>query len=49
MKIFIFQVSGFAFAGYTAGIVTYLVTKNLHLSLDSLPTAIAQVFLPSGV
>ncbi|KAK9163821.1 hypothetical protein Syun_004723 [Stephania yunnanensis] len=30
------KVSGFAFAGYTAGIVAYLVTHNLNISLPSL-------------
>ncbi|XP_043713931.1 sodium/proton antiporter 1 isoform X2 [Telopea speciosissima] len=39
------KVSGFAFAGYTAGIVAYLATHNLHLSL---PTAVAQVPFLSG-
>lgn len=29
--IFPKQVSGFAFAGYAAGIITYLAARNLHL------------------
>ncbi|XP_068657723.1 sodium/proton antiporter 1 isoform X2 [Aristolochia californica] len=40
------KVSGFAFAGYAAGIVAYLAEKNFHL-LDSLPT-LAQVPFLSG-
>ncbi|KAJ4962797.1 hypothetical protein NE237_022736 [Protea cynaroides] len=39
------KVSGFAFAGYTAGIVAYLATHNLHLSL---PTTLSQVPFLSG-
>ncbi|RZC45133.1 hypothetical protein C5167_038074 [Papaver somniferum] len=40
------KVSGFALAGYTAGIVAYLATHNLDISL---PTSLAQVpFLPSS-
>ncbi|XP_042488653.1 sodium/proton antiporter 2 isoform X2 [Macadamia integrifolia] len=39
------KVSGFAFAGYTAGIVAYLATHNLRLSL---PTELAQVPFLSG-
>ncbi|KAL4179276.1 hypothetical protein AMTRI_Chr13g119250 [Amborella trichopoda] len=40
------KVSGFAFAGYTAGIVAYLVAHNFH---DSIQTTLAQVpFLPSS-
>uniref|UniRef100_A0A1D1Y6V9 Putative transporter Rv2685/MT2759 n=1 Tax=Anthurium amnicola TaxID=1678845 RepID=A0A1D1Y6V9_9ARAE len=39
------KVSGFAFAGYVAGIVTYLATQNLHVSL---PTAFAQFSFISG-
>lgn len=34
------KVSGFALAGYTAGIVAYLATHNLNISL---PTALAEV------
>nr|XP_016443322.1 PREDICTED: Na(+)/H(+) antiporter NhaD-like [Nicotiana tabacum] len=34
------KVSGFAFAGYAAGIAAYLATHNLNISL---PTALAQV------
>ncbi|KAL3324476.1 hypothetical protein AABB24_038557 [Solanum stoloniferum] len=34
------KVSGFAFAGYAAGIVTYLAVHNLDISL---PTALAQI------
>ncbi|OVA02063.1 Citrate transporter-like domain [Macleaya cordata] len=39
------KVSGFAFAGYTAGIVAYIAIHNLHISL---PTALAQVPFLSG-
>ncbi|XP_010538620.1 PREDICTED: uncharacterized protein LOC104812909 [Tarenaya hassleriana] len=40
------KVSGFAFAGYAAGIVAYLAAHNLHFSL---PTTVAQIpFLGSS-
>ncbi|MQL81664.1 hypothetical protein Taro_014117 [Colocasia esculenta] len=39
------KVSGFAFAGYTAGIVSYLATHNLHVSL---PSVFAQLPFLSG-
>lgn len=39
------QVSGFAFAGYAAGIAAYLAVHNLHISL---PTTVAQVPFLSG-
>lgn len=39
------QVSGFAFAGYTAGVVAYLAAHNLHLSL---PTSLAELPFLSG-
>ncbi|XP_010271024.1 PREDICTED: uncharacterized protein LOC104607163 [Nelumbo nucifera] len=39
------KVSGFAFAGYTAGIVAYLAVHNLHISL---PTALAEIPFLSG-
>lgn len=40
-KRFVFlQVSGFAFAGYAAGIAAYLAVNNLHISL---PSTLAQV------
>ncbi|XP_074564394.1 sodium/proton antiporter 2 [Curcuma longa] len=39
------KVSGFAFAGYTAGIVAYLAARNLHLSL---PTSLAELPFLSG-
>lgn len=34
------KVSGFAFAGYAAGIASYLAVHNLDISL---PTALAQI------
>ncbi|BBH09635.1 sodium:hydrogen antiporter 1 [Prunus dulcis] len=34
------KVSGFAFAGYAAGIAAYLAVQNLHISL---PTTVAQI------
>ncbi|OMO63285.1 hypothetical protein COLO4_32603 [Corchorus olitorius] len=39
------KVSGFAFAGYAAGIATYLAVNNLHISL---PSTLAQVPFLSG-
>ncbi|KAG1327147.1 putative Sodium/proton antiporter 1 [Cocos nucifera] len=40
------KVSGFAFAGYTAGIVAYLAAQNFHVSL---PTSLAELpFLPGS-
>ncbi|KAH7575308.1 hypothetical protein ACOSP7_005181 [Xanthoceras sorbifolium] len=40
------KVSGFAFAGYAAGIAAYLAVNNLHISL---PTTLAQApFLPGS-
>lgn len=39
------QVSGFAFAGYAAGIATYLAVNNLHISL---PTTLAEIPFLSG-
>ncbi|OMO74013.1 hypothetical protein CCACVL1_17018 [Corchorus capsularis] len=39
------KVSGFAFAGYAAGIATYLAVSNLHISL---PSTLAQVPFLSG-
>lgn len=33
------KVSGFAFAGYAAGIITFLATQNLHLQLPTLAQA----------
>jgi hypothetical protein len=39
------QVSGFAFAGYAAGIAAYLAVHNLNISL---PTALAEVPFLSG-
>ncbi|RZS03219.1 hypothetical protein BHM03_00033362 [Ensete ventricosum] len=39
------QVSGFAFAGYTAGIVAYLAVHNLSFSL---PTSLAELPFLSG-
>ncbi|XVF01321.1 hypothetical protein REPUB_Repub04eG0077800 [Reevesia pubescens] len=39
------KVSGFAFAGYAAGIAAYLAINNLHISL---PSTIAQVPFLSG-
>ncbi|XP_028070962.1 sodium/proton antiporter 1 isoform X3 [Camellia sinensis] len=39
------KVSGFAFAGYAAGIAAYLAVHNLHLSL---PTSLAQAPFLSG-
>ncbi|KAK2985849.1 hypothetical protein RJ640_018715 [Escallonia rubra] len=42
---YIRKVSGFAFAGYAAGIAAYLAVHNLHISL---PTTLAQVPFLSG-
>ncbi|KAJ4964488.1 hypothetical protein NE237_024427 [Protea cynaroides] len=42
---YLWKVNGFTFACYTAGIVAYLATHNLHLSP---PTALAQVPFFSG-
>ncbi|RWV81683.1 hypothetical protein BHE74_00056116 [Ensete ventricosum] len=39
------KVSGFAFAGYTAGIVAYLAVHNLSFSL---PTSLAELPFLSG-
>ncbi|KAA8545826.1 hypothetical protein F0562_020723 [Nyssa sinensis] len=39
------KVSGFAFAGYVAGVAAYLAVHNLHISL---PTTLAQVPFLSG-
>ncbi|KAF5178228.1 Sodium/proton antiporter [Thalictrum thalictroides] len=39
------KVSGFALAGYTAGIFAYIATHNLHISL---PTTLAEVPFLSG-
>ncbi|KAG2633769.1 sodium/proton antiporter 1-like isoform X2 [Panicum virgatum] len=40
------KVSGFALAGYAAGIISYLATQNLHLTL---PTSLAEIpFLPGS-
>ncbi|KAI0502603.1 hypothetical protein KFK09_017557 [Dendrobium nobile] len=39
------KVSGFAFAGYAAGIAAYLAGQNLHFSL---PTSLAEIPLLSG-
>ncbi|XP_031393755.1 sodium/proton antiporter 1 [Punica granatum] len=39
------KVSGFAFAGYAAGIAAYLAVQNLHISI---PTTVAQVPFLSG-
>ncbi|KAG6505721.1 hypothetical protein ZIOFF_038086 [Zingiber officinale] len=39
------KVSGFAFAGYTAGIVAYVAAHNLHLTL---PTSLAELPFLSG-
>lgn len=39
------QVSGFAFAGYAAGIAAYLAVHNLNISL---PTTLAEVPFLSG-
>ncbi|WOL13574.1 hypothetical protein Cni_G22344 [Canna indica] len=39
------KASGFAFVGYTAGIMTYLATRNLHLSL---PPSLAELPFLSG-
>ncbi|KAL5561290.1 hypothetical protein UlMin_031037 [Ulmus minor] len=39
------KVSGFAFAGYAAGLAAYLAIHNLHLSF---PTTVAEVSLLSG-
>nr|CAD1840113.1 unnamed protein product [Ananas comosus var. bracteatus] len=39
------KVSGFAFAGYSAGIIAYLAAQNLHLSI---PTAVAHLPFISG-
>lgn len=41
-----FQVSGFAFAGYAAGIAAYLALHNVDISL---PTTLAHVpFIPGS-
>ncbi|XP_062199522.1 sodium/proton antiporter 1-like [Phragmites australis] len=40
------KVSGFALAGYAAGIISYLAAQNLHLSL---PTSLAEIpFIPGS-
>ncbi|CAD6225612.1 unnamed protein product [Miscanthus lutarioriparius] len=39
------KVSGFALAGYAAGIISYLAAQNLHLSL---PTSLAEIPFISG-
>lgn len=39
------QVSGFAFAGYAAGIAAYLAVHNLNLSI---PTTVAQIPFLTG-
>ncbi|PAN11307.1 hypothetical protein PAHAL_2G145900 [Panicum hallii] len=40
------KVSGFALAGYAAGIISYLATSNLHLTL---PTSLAEIpFIPGS-
>ncbi|XP_038985879.1 sodium/proton antiporter 1 [Phoenix dactylifera] len=40
------KVSGFAFAGYTAGIIAYLAAQNFHITL---PTSLAELpFLPGS-
>ncbi|TVU10737.1 hypothetical protein EJB05_44283 [Eragrostis curvula] len=39
------KVTGYAFAGYAAGIVSYLAAQNLHLSL---PTSLAEIPFISG-
>lgn len=39
------QVSGFAFAGYAAGVASYLAVHNLHFSL---PTTVAEVPFLAG-
>ncbi|XP_072969613.1 sodium/proton antiporter 1 [Typha angustifolia] len=39
------KVSGFAFAGYSAGIIAYLAAQHLHLSL---PASLAQIPFVSG-
>lgn len=39
------KVSGFAFAGYAAGIISYLAVQNLHLSL---PTSLVEIPFISG-
>jgi hypothetical protein len=41
----VLQVSGFALAGYAAGIITYLAAQNLPLSL---PTSLAEIPFISG-
>jgi hypothetical protein len=40
-----FQVSGFAFAGYAAGIAAYLTVHNFSISL---PTTLAELPFLSG-
>ncbi|XP_021860393.1 sodium/proton antiporter 1 [Spinacia oleracea] len=42
------KVSGFAFAGYAAGIATYLALHNLDISLPTLPTTLAHIPFLSG-
>ncbi|CAN6179872.1 unnamed protein product [Urochloa humidicola] len=43
---YIRKVSGFALAGYAAGIMSYLAVQNLHISL---PTSLAEIpFLPGS-
>lgn len=44
-EFFFVQVSGFAFAGYAAGIAAYITAHNLHISL---PTTVAQIPFLSG-
>jgi len=40
------KVSGFALAGYAAGIISYLAAQNLHLTL---PTSLAEIpFIPGS-
>jgi hypothetical protein len=39
------QVSGFAFAGYAAGIAAYLAVHNLHFEI---PTTVAQIPFLTG-
>ncbi|KAI9123369.1 hypothetical protein K1719_004669 [Acacia pycnantha] len=39
------KVSGFAFAGYAAGIATYLVVNNLHISLSTTPSETPFLFV----
>jgi len=43
--VILFQVSGFAFAGYAAGIAAYLAVHNFSISL---PTTLAEVPFLSG-